>query len=137
MILIVDKNCEKNLKKDFDVTISLWQRSSSISRTYLCFRWAVFLIFLFIITCSLADVWSERMETCNGVFLLKWPIYLTRWTMITCVLQAAVAAVLTSLAYAKKKRDFFLKIYNPIYAIAMTFGCFMWVWWFKSKSEIK
>lgn len=39
--------------------------------------------------------------------------------MITCVLQAAVAAVLTSLAYAKKKRDFFLKIYNPIYAIAM------------------
>lgn len=127
-MLLVSKNSAISPRHiDSNVTVSQWQQTRNISGKYLCFRWVIFMIFSFIITCSLADVGRNKMAECKGNFLLKWPIYLTHWTQMICLVQSLIAAALTSLAYVGKKCDVLMKICNPINAIATTLAFTMWV----------
>lgn len=134
MPLVSRKSTRSSSQINYNVTISQWQKTPNISGKYVIFRWMIFTIFSFIVTCSLVDVGRNKIAECKGSFLLKWPIYLTHWTMTFCLLQSLIAALLTSLAYVGKKCDFLLKIYLGIYANAATFGFTMWVFFVIGKT---
>ncbi|XP_070492841.1 protein rolling stone isoform X1 [Chironomus tepperi] len=84
--------------------ISQWQSHKKVLLLYLFYRWICAIIFLTMIVCSVIEIGrgGEKFEH----HYAKWWIYLTHWTVLICVLQGWLSAVICTKALMDNNRDY-------------------------------
>lgn len=83
-----------------------WQTHKKVLLLYLLWRWICAIVFLAIIVCSSIDIGREKSGIKHEYHYEKWWIYLTNWTVLCCVVQAWLAALICTKALMDNNRDF-------------------------------
>ena len=83
-----------------------WQTHKKVLLLYLLWRWICAIVCLAIIVCSSIDIGREKASEKLEYHYEKWWIYLTNWTVLCCVVQAWLAALICTKALMDNNRDF-------------------------------
>lgn len=83
-----------------------WQTHKKVLLLYLLWRWICAIVCLAIIVCSSIDIGREKSGEKFEHHNEKWWIYLTNWTVLCCVVQAWLAALICTKALMDNNRDF-------------------------------
>lgn len=83
-----------------------WQTHKKVLLLYLLWRWICAIVCLAIVVCSSIDVGREKSGEKFDNHYEKWWIYLTNWTVLACVVQAWLAALICTKALMDNNRDF-------------------------------
>lgn len=83
-----------------------WQTHKKVLLLYLLWRWICAIVCLAIIVCSSIDIGREKSGEKFEHHYEKWWIYLTNWTVLCCVVQAWLAALICTKALMDNNRDF-------------------------------
>jgi hypothetical protein len=83
-----------------------WQTHKKVLLLYLLWRWICAIVFLAIIVCSSIDIGRDKSGEKFEYHYEKWWIYLTNWTVLGCVVQAWLAALICTKALMDNNRDF-------------------------------
>jgi hypothetical protein len=83
-----------------------WQTHKKVLLLYLLWRWICAIVCLAIIVCSSIDIGREKSGEKFDNHYEKWWIYLTNWTVLCCVVQAWLAALICTKALMDNNRDF-------------------------------
>lgn len=89
-----------------------WQTHKKVLLLYLLWRWICAIVCLAIIVCSSIDIGREKSGEKHEFHYEKWWIYLTNWTVLACVVQAWLAALICTKALMDNNRDFGEKIFR-------------------------
>lgn len=83
-----------------------WQTHKKVLLLYLLWRWICAIVCLAIIVCSSIDIGRDKSGDQFENHYEKWWIYLTNWTVLCCVVQAWLAALICTKALMDNNRDF-------------------------------
>lgn len=83
-----------------------WQTHKKVLLLYLLWRWICAIVCLAIIVCSSIDIGRDKSGEQHEFHYEKWWIYLTNWTVLCCVVQAWLAALICTKALMDNNRDF-------------------------------
>lgn len=89
-----------------------WQTHKKVLLLYLLWRWICAIVCLAIIVCSSIDIGRDKSGEQFENHYEKWWIYLTNWTVLCCVVQAWLAALICTKALMDNNRDFGKQIAN-------------------------
>lgn len=86
--------------------VTQWQNHKKVLLIYLLWRWISAIVFLAIIVCSSIDIGRDKSEVKHENHDTKWWIYLTNWTILLCMVQAWLAALIVTKALMDNNRDY-------------------------------